>query len=179
MRVFIAIDLSKECKSYICSIMKEIKAIFQNKGSFVPLENFHITLEFLGEQNDEEIEKIKRVMDDICLNNFTFKVSGAIGSFATKDRNKRTYFIETERSESLNALQWTLHQSLMDNGFLLEKKKYHPHITLLRNGYTNESIPSFPSFSEKVISIHLMKSERIGGRMVYTSIYERLLDKPV
>lgn len=179
MRVFIAIDLSKECKAYLSSIMKEIRGIFNNRGAFVPLENFHITLEFLSERDEDEITTIKRIMDDVVGRSFSFKIPGGIGSFATRDRNKRTYFLETEHSNALNELQWNLHQALQDEGFILEKRRYHPHITLLRNGYMKECIPSFPSFCEKVASIHLMKSERVNGRMVYTSIHERLLDNPV
>ena len=178
MRLFIAIDLSNECKNHIAHSMRELRPLWKKKGSLVPNENFHITLEFLSERDEDEIITIKRIMDNVEGKSFSFKITGGIGSFATRERNKRAYFLETEHSNALNELQWNLHQSLLDEGFILEKRRYHPHITLLRNGYTKECIPSFPSFCEKVASIHLMKSERVNGRMIYTSIYERLLDNP-
>lgn len=62
MRVFIAIELKDECKKYISSIMREVRDSFDKHGTFVPLDNFHITLEFLSERDEDEIAIIKRVV---------------------------------------------------------------------------------------------------------------------
>lgn len=179
MRVFIAIELKDECKKYISSIMREVRDSFDKHGTFVPLDNFHITLEFLSERDEDEIAIIKRVMDDLNGRIFTITLKGEIGSFKTKERNKRTYFIEMEESRELNEIHRELHQRLEEAGFTLEKRKYHPHVTIVRNGFLSKSLPTFPSFTEKVDSICLMKSERINGRMVYTPMYRHLLDNPV
>lgn len=179
MRVFIAIELKDECKRYISSIMREVRDSFDKYGTFVPLENFHITLEFLSERDEDEIAIIKRVMDDLNNSSFSITLKGVIGSFKTKERTKRTYFIEMEKAMELNEIQWTLHQKLEEAGFTLEKRKYHPHVTIVRNGCGSKNLPSFSSFTENVDSICLMKSERINGRMVYTPMYRHLLDNPV
>ena len=118
-------------------------------------------------------------MDDLHGRIFTITLKGEIGSFKTKERNKRTYFIEMEESRELNEIHRELHQRLEEAGFTLEKRKYHPHVTIVRNGFLSKSLPTFPSFTEKVDSICLMKSERINGRMVYTPMYRHLLDNPV
>ena len=159
--------------------MREVRGSFDKYGTFVPLENFHITLEFLSERDEDEIAIIKRVMDDLNNRSFSITLKGVIGSFKTKERTKRTYFIEMEKAMELNEIQWTLHQKLEEAGFTLEKRKYHPHVTIVRNGFLSKSLPTFPSFTEKVDSICLMKSERINGRMVYTPMYRHLLDNPV
>ena len=174
MRLFTAIDLSAECKEYISDVMKDMKVYLNKKGVFVPLNNFHITLEFLGEKEERDVERIRKAMDEVNIHPFSFLITGEIGYF-TRERNKRTYFLNMAHSENLNRLQWELHNNLEMEGFPLEKRKYHPHITLVRNAYTKDVIPSFDTFKENVTSIHLMRSDRINGRMVYTSIYEKLL----
>ena len=42
--------------------MREVRDSFDKHGTFVPLENFHITLEFLSERDEDEIAIIKRVV---------------------------------------------------------------------------------------------------------------------
>ena len=93
MRVFIAIDLSKECKAYLSSIMREIRGIFNNRGTFVPLENFHITLSFLGERDESEVNMIEDAMKEIAASPFSIFLTGELGHFSRSGRNGNTYFI--------------------------------------------------------------------------------------
>ena len=47
MRLFIAIDLPRSFKAELMRIQKEVKGISCG-GRFVPQDNFHITLHFIG-----------------------------------------------------------------------------------------------------------------------------------
>ena len=51
MRLFIAIDLPRSFKAELARIQKEVKGISCG-GRFVPANNFHITLHFIGESRD-------------------------------------------------------------------------------------------------------------------------------
>ena len=51
MRLFIAIDLPRSFKAELARIEKEVKGISCG-GRFVPQDNFHITLHFIGESDD-------------------------------------------------------------------------------------------------------------------------------
>ena len=51
MRLFIAIDLPRSFKAELARIQKEVKGISCG-GRFVPQDNFHITLHFIGESDD-------------------------------------------------------------------------------------------------------------------------------
>ena len=51
MRLFIAIDLPRSFKAELARIQKEVKGISCG-GKFVPQDNFHITLHFIGESDD-------------------------------------------------------------------------------------------------------------------------------
>lgn len=175
MRLFIAVNLSEECKSYIADIASSLKRI-SRKGRPVRKSNFHITLEFLGQMEKERTAGIVRAMETISSSPFTLSLSGKTGYF--KRRDGRTYFLSPERSEDLEALQFSLHAALSERGFALEKRKFIPHITLMRDAYIPQDIPSFESFDESVTSFALMRSDRIKGEMVYTTVYEKLLDDP-
>lgn len=51
MRLFIAIDLPRSFKAEVSRIQKELKQLSCG-GRFVPTNNFHITLHFIGESRD-------------------------------------------------------------------------------------------------------------------------------
>ena len=51
MRLFIAIELPRSFKQELARVQKEVKQMSCG-GRFVPQENFHITLHFIGESDD-------------------------------------------------------------------------------------------------------------------------------
>ena len=58
-------------------------------------------------------------------------------------------------------------------GFEMDGRKYHPHITLGREVVTDTAPWTIEPFGETVTSIELMKSERINGKLTYTTIHEK------
>jgi 2'-5' RNA ligase len=54
----------------------------------------------------------------------------------------------------------------------MDGRRYSPHITLGRDVATNSKPQQIEPFGEIVASIELVKSERINGKLTYTSIYE-------
>jgi 2'-5' RNA ligase len=71
------------------------------------------------------------------------------------------------------ALQHDLADKLAATGFVLERRKYSPHITLGREVVTTAAPWAIEPFGETVSAIDLMKSERIGGKLTYTAIDTR------
>ncbi len=70
-------------------------------------------------------------------------------------------------------LQHEVEYKLALCGFEMDERKYHPHITLGREVVTDSKPWQIELFGETVTSIELMKSEHIGGKLTYTSIYEK------
>jgi 2'-5' RNA ligase len=68
------------------------------------------------------------------------------------------------------ALQSDLADRLLAAGFVLERRRFSPHITLGRDVVTDVKPRAITPFGETVGSIELMKSERIGGKLTYTAI---------
>ncbi len=71
------------------------------------------------------------------------------------------------------ALQRKLSDELIAAGLSLERRRYTPHITLGRRIKIDVSPWPITPFGERVNKIELMKSERIDGRLTYTTIFTK------
>lgn len=60
MRTFIGLDFDDRLKEELYEIQKNIRTSSQ-KGSWVPLPNFHITLKFLGDTNENQVDEIDKI----------------------------------------------------------------------------------------------------------------------
>ena len=67
MRLFIAIRLSDEMKKALINCMHDLKKQGV-EGNYVPAQNLHMTLAFIGEYN--EPEKVKKVIKKVPMPEF-------------------------------------------------------------------------------------------------------------
>ena len=65
MRVFIAINLPEDIKAKVFHEFEIVQNSGLVTGNFVEKENLHLSLKFLGEVSEEEIEKIKKKLSEI------------------------------------------------------------------------------------------------------------------
>ncbi|NLV88689.1 MAG: RNA 2',3'-cyclic phosphodiesterase [Tissierellia bacterium] len=178
MRLFIAINFDGTVKKRLQEIINELEK-HSIQGRFVSQEHLHLTLEFLGEISDERIVTIKNVMDKLDFKPFILKPS-KIGYFKRPQGN--IYWLGIEDNEALMSTQETLHKLLIDQGFILEKRPYKPHITLgrkvkLKNSFNSNIVDEMvKAIKIDVNRIELMKSENINGKLVYSVIYSRIID---
>ncbi len=80
MRCFISIDLPKEIIEKIKKIQEQLPEFI---GKKTEAENLHLTLKFLGEINDNQIEEIKKRLVNIKFKKFEAEIDG-IGVFSEK-----------------------------------------------------------------------------------------------
>ena len=168
MRLFIAINFNPDTLSQLLAVRDELCSR-STDGNYTVPNNIHLTLVFLGECNAEQTADIKAAMDATRFNSFTICID-SIGRFKRNDGN--LWWAGVSKSKPLQKLQWDLSDRLIANGFTLEKHKYSPHITLGRKVITKATPRAVEPFGETVSTIELMKSERLGGKLVYTSIHE-------
>ena len=168
MRLFIAINFPAEIKAAIAKIRDSLKdAAFC--GNFILTENLHLTLVFLGECDASQTETVKSVLDEIVFSEFTLALDKA-GYFKRDGGN--TWWVGLKENNSLSCLQADLSNSLRQMGFVLDSRNYFPHVTIgcevkMRTGFVQ---PETQQVSFTVTGIELMKSERINGKLVYTSL---------
>jgi len=70
-------------------------------------------------------------------------------------------------------LQREIEHKLALGGFEMDGRRYSPHITLGREVVTSDKPWTIEPFGETVTSVELMNSERTGGKLTYTAVYER------
>lgn len=179
MRLFIAILLPEEIKNNIFKSAKIVKS-HSVKGTYPQKENYHITLAFLGDIEEERLPLIRSIMNMCIVNSFPVSVED-ISSFHKKDGDIVHRVVDASRR--LYNLQEKLTRLLNKNGFFIEKRPFFPHITIGRRVQYQKDM-SFNDICEisEIIelsdvtfhasSMHLMLSEHISGKQKYTSIYE-------
>ena len=171
MRLFIAINFPEEIKAIVAKIRNSLKEEAL-RGNFSLDENLHLTLVFLGECDVQQTKDIQSVLDDSIFSQFTLMLEKA-GYF--KRDGGDTWWIGLKENKTLSLLQAELTAHLKQKGFILETRKYVPHVTIGRQvkmpaGFVK---PKVPQVSFNITSIELMKSERINGKLVYTKVYSK------
>ena len=76
MRTFIAIELEEEVKDHLAEVQAKTQELCR-RGNFTPKENFHLTLHFLGEVGEDDIEYTNNSGDElpIVVNQISYQES--------------------------------------------------------------------------------------------------------
>ena len=133
MRLFIAIELSAEIKRELAAVSRALRERATG-GRFVPTDNMHITLRFIGETDDAE--GLSAAMREACRGARPFTVSlGSCGFFErTASGNHRVYLVTVGGElDKLFQLRSALETALEERGVKRDPKPFVPHITLGRN----------------------------------------------
>lgn len=130
MRAFIAVDLPAVLKEKIANSIIHLKKCDVN-AKWVRLENIHLTLKFLGEVKEEQIEEIKRALTEVATG-FSPLVAKFTGfGFFPNERRPRVFFVSTDKEEILKDIYQRIENRLEELGFPKENR-FKTHITLCR-----------------------------------------------
>ena len=181
MRLFIAINFNNDTRSRLLALCDKLRGKSE-RGRFSLQENLHLTLAFLGECDGKQTSAAKSVLAAASFEPFDIAVD-CVGRFPGAPAKPASWggrrdggdiwWAGLRESKPLIALQGDLTEKLIASGFLLNKRRYNPHITLGREVKTSSMPESIEPFGETVTSIDLMKSERINGKLTYTAIYTK------
>lgn len=100
---------------------------------WVAQENVHLTLRFLGDCDEQMLDKLPHVLGELGRRRapFTLRVA-ALGAFPTM-RNPRVLWLGLAGDlDALLTLQELLEESVQEMGFLAEERPFLPHLTLGR-----------------------------------------------
>ena len=131
MRSFIAIDLPAGLKSSISGVTHSVSG--SSWGiRWVPVENMHLTLKFLGEIKDDLIAAIEMKLMVICgrYQPLAIDIKG-VGAFPNL-RNPNVLWVGIGPSERLAALFAEIDAGLSEMGFERESRRFSPHLTIGR-----------------------------------------------
>ena len=160
MRLFVAISLSEELKKSITGTLHEMKKA-GIRGNYVPTQNLHLTLAFIGECRDADA--VKNVLASISFKPFKLALSD-MGTFGD------LLWVGMKGGQGVSGAARAVRDALDAAGVDYDRKKFTPHITIIRKMSGNWKQVKPPKGDMMVRKISLMKSEQKDGKRVYTDL---------
>jgi len=160
MRVFVAITLSNELKKTITGTLHDLKQK-GIKGNYVPVQNLHLTLAFIGET--DKPGAVKEALRNVSFKPFRLSLSD-MGTFGD------VLWAGVKGNQGLSAAAKSVRDALDAAGIAYDRQKFVPHITLVRKAAGNWKQVAAPKGEMTVTKISLMKSAVKNGKSIYTEI---------
>ncbi len=132
-RTFIGVDVGNGVRANAAVVQQALAGTGANVN-WVPPDNLHVTLLFLGEVDDRELHAVSRAMADAVAGEppFALCVSG-VGAFPNLRRPKTVWAGIADGAAELVRLHGLLELPLLDLGaYRREDRPYSPHLTLGR-----------------------------------------------
>lgn len=198
MRIFYAVNFDNNVKAALSTNLIEVKK-HTLKGNFTSTENFHVTLLFIGECENNQITTLMQIADRAASRINTPHINATIAglsSFARVGEELLWVGIETEPKDILHKMSEILVEEIQKSGIKLkgDNKKFTPHITLARKvefwRMSSKDIckVNFDSIHCQINSITLMESvqevmpsQDVRNRrtkLVYKPLHEAIINRP-
>ncbi len=188
IRAFIAIDLSPEIRRRLEGVSKQLKdRLVDIPIRWVPVENIHLTLMFLGDVSINNLEMLKKILQNEVSAHHAFEFSvGGLGAFPTI-RHPRVLWVGVEAPAELSNIQRGIETSVSRLGYAREDRPFSAHLTLGRvsRNATSKDTHLICEVLEstkigflgvaQVNKVHLMRSDLRPSGAIYTRIFEATL----
>jgi RNA 2',3'-cyclic 3'-phosphodiesterase len=125
MRLFIAIEPPDDVKTALGRLRVEVPG-----ARWVPVEQLHLTLAFMGEVEEKTAEKLSERLSLIHSPPFNLRFS-VTGCFPNRHR-PRVLWAGLDSQPSLTQLAAVVHEAVLVCGIPQEERPFSPHITLAR-----------------------------------------------
>ena len=167
MRLFIAIQFDPHFKTALTTAQESLRQ-GGYRGHFTDVRNLHLTLAFIGEYSDPD--RVLDAMEQVQFAPFALRMSGYIGNY------NDLLWAGMEPNPALDKLVKQLRHALATEQIPFDRKKFNPHITLLRRAQISRENPF--RFSDvkvghaelTVRNVSLMRSDFGKRGAVYTEV---------
>jgi 2'-5' RNA ligase len=184
IRSFVAIDLPEGAKDALRGVVSRLRPKMPpDSVRWTRVSGIHLTLKFLGDVAEADLTDIKQVLADVAGKHSPFTVGiGGVGCFPNVKRPRVVWVGVHTEGDQLAALQRDVEHSLAPLGFDVEKRAYHPHLTLgrtqRRTGSRDQArigeVVATAGIGElgqvRVKAINLMRSDLRPSGAVYTPL---------
>ena len=161
MRLFIAIRLDDSIKDALTDVQSTLRK-YRVGGNYTKIENLHMTLAFIGEYGN--LERVLEAMRNVPFEPFPVRLEG-FGAFGD------LYWCGLAQQEKLTAYVKQLRRALAEADIPFDRKRFSPHITLLRKASFDRMPGIFvPAAAMMVEAVSLMRSVRGKNGMTYTEL---------
>lgn len=175
MRLFTGLPISDEFRNSFSDLFGTTSAGVRP----VRVSEMHITLQFVGEIDDEAGHALANELTTVHLPPFELRLDG-VGCFEGKSKH-RILYVHVSRSEPLLELHDHIGRCMESVGLSREERPYNPHVTLARLKRTVDGIvePFMDAHSEfrSTIAVDRFVLYRVH-KQDQTQHYERWREYP-
>ena len=179
MRVFIGLPIPDVLKHEFHMIQKDVMKQ-SIKGHWTKSNNLHLTMLFIGDMNERDIEKLNEALSIELKGLPSFAIqTGDLGDF----ERENDYIVWVGIHKGIKKLSFLFNQireTVQHLDIPYDDKPFKPHITLARqvryeDNFSIKSIHITPHIMH-VNQIHFYQSSSIDGELIYTPLYTYSLE---
>jgi 2'-5' RNA ligase len=181
MRLFFAVPLSDAVKAAVGEAVASI-AIERPPWRWIPPDNYHLTLKFLGEVEEHLLRSLQDAAGRIAAQSGPFDMTfGRFGAFPSLSRPRVLFFRVEQGASMLGSLAGRLEDDMVPLGFEKERRPFRAHLTLARIKRrisaevkeTLESVPPLPASTVQTVGRFVLMRSHLSSR---GATYEEISD---
>ncbi len=189
LRAFIAVEIPSEVREAVCKAIVPLQTGIGPLVRWVPMQNMHLTLKFLGDISPANVEMLSQMLraEAQLFHCFDLHLAG-LGSFPNSKR-PRVIYIAIQAPAALETLQRGIESAARRLGYGSEERGYSAHLTIgrvkqhisateqqtIRRALDETRIDLLST--ARVDSVHLYKSDLQPSGSVYTRLYSAPLNR--
>lgn len=171
MRLFVAVTPPPRVREAALERAKGVR--WEGRIRWVPQQNVHLTLKFLGETPEEAVPQLEAALERVCLGHRAFDLAlEGVGAFPSTEKASTLWVGAGEGAEALTSLAEDVEDALQGLGFEREKRPFHPHATVGRAKDGRAEMTGEKPVSEppgfRVRSVELVRSLLTDEGAVYS-----------
>lgn len=133
-RIFTAIDISDDARRKVSDYTENLRGEFSYlRVGWERAEKLHLTLKFLGEIDDEQLENLVEAAEAVAAQVSDFKLQIAeTGAFPSRKNARVLWLGVNDERGNLRRLNEILETECERKGFPKEKRNFKAHLTIAR-----------------------------------------------
>jgi RNA 2',3'-cyclic 3'-phosphodiesterase len=183
-RAFVAVLLDEQTRRSVSAQIDRLRPL-SKAVAWVPPQNLHLTLRFLGDQTEEQLADVVPALEEAAsgVSTFTLSLKG-IGAFPGLDHPRTLWVGLSDGGQDVQRLQARVAEALERRGVPIEARAWQAHVTIGRvtdeKHWRRDGMPELrsavmrgatvPFGSMPVASIALTRSDLYTSGARYTGI---------
>jgi RNA 2',3'-cyclic 3'-phosphodiesterase len=137
-RLFVGLQLPSSCKALLAALDPDLPGL-----RWVPEEQFHLTLSFLGEVEASAEERLRQALGEVRVPAFFLPLRG-VGVFHSREWPSVVWVGVGKGHPHLFALHRRIQDAILSVGLEADLKAFHPHVTIGRaKGISRQALQPF------------------------------------
>ena len=173
MRTFIAIELPKTIRDSLAQLEEQLKKSGADV-KWVEPQNIHLTLKFLGEIDEQKLDKIAEITKNVASNRKTLYMRiSSIGAFPKISTPRIIWVGINEGYSEIKEIAKELEERLVKLGIPKENRPFSSHITL---GRTRSALNREKLIQELISAENILNTENLEFPVTKITLFRSTLN---